>query len=239
MKKLSFICYSHSSYSDAWPVFFGQLKKHCSYSNLYLFTDSYEDEKIPEDVEVVLYKDEDSYQQRVFSCLETLDEEIVVFCHEDMPLYSDADKVTLSDFSEMVENDEVQFIKLLRGGYENTKFVPFSDSRLVESPSTMIFTVQPTICKLSNLMKIYEITQGDNMWEFEQNTAFTALREGFTGAMAYQVGDKKRGAHHWDSSVFPYVATAIVKGQWNFSEYPELHTLLSEYRINPELRGVV
>jgi hypothetical protein len=39
--------------------------------------------------------------------------------------------------------------------------------------------------------------------------------------------------------VYPYIATAIIKGKWNLSEYPiELGDLLSEYKIDKSIRGV-
>ena len=39
-------------------------------------------------------------------------------------------------------------------------------------------------------------------------------------------------AHH-DSSTYPYIATAIVKGMWNVSEYPEeLKEVFNEYSID-------
>ena len=35
------------------------------------------------------------------------------------------------------------------------------------------------------------------------------------------------------------IATAIIKGKWNLSEYPtELTPLLEKYNINPEVRGI-
>ena len=37
--------------------------------------------------------------------------------------------------------------------------------------------------------------------------------------------------YHFDSLVYPYIATAIVKGKWNFQEYPELKKLLDSYNI--------
>jgi hypothetical protein len=51
---------------------------------------------------------------------------------------------------------------------------------------------------------------------------------------------KKRGSLHFDSIVYPYIATAIIKGKWNLSEYPnELGDLLNEYKIDKSIRGVV
>ena len=55
----------------------------------------------------------------------------------------------------------------------------------------------------------------------------------------YYAGEQKRGMHHYDSSVFPFIASAIVKGKWNLSEYPEeLGSLLDEYEIDPTIRGI-
>ena len=52
-------------------------------------------------------------------------------------------------------------------------------------------------------------------------------------------GEEKRGLYHHDTIVFPYIATALVKGKWNVSEYPEeLSALLKEYNINPDIRGI-
>ena len=43
---------------------------------------------------------------------------------------------------------------------------------------------------------------------------------------------------HWDSKTFPYIATAIVKGKWNLSEYKqELGMILSSYKIDLGARG--
>ena len=51
---------------------------------------------------------------------------------------------------------------------------------------------------------------------------------------------KKRGLYHYDSTIFPYIATAINKGKWNMSEYSkELDFLFKEYNVNPFERGIV
>jgi hypothetical protein len=47
-----------------------------------------------------------------------------------------------------------------------------------------------------------------------------------------------RGDFHWDSHVYPYFATAVVKGKWDFQCYPKkLKSLLDEYNIDPAVRG--
>jgi hypothetical protein len=44
--------------------------------------------------------------------------------------------------------------------------------------------------------------------------------------------------YHWDSGIYPYIATAIVKGKWDYECYSsELEDILSKYGINPDIRG--
>jgi len=51
--------------------------------------------------------------------------------------------------------------------------------------------------------------------------------------------EAKRGLYDYDSNIFPYIATAIVKGKWNYSEYKnELDILFDMYKINKMERGV-
>jgi hypothetical protein len=73
-----------------------------------------------------------------------------------------------------------------------------------------------------------------NIWEFESSI------QNFGNEFVSILGsEKKRGIYHYDSEVFPYVATAIVKGKWNFSEYPkELEEVLSFCEIDKKLRGI-
>ena len=40
-------------------------------------------------------------------------------------------------------------------------------------------------------------------------------------------------------NIYPYVATAIVKGKWNIKEYPILENLLKSYNIDKNIRGEI
>ena len=49
---------------------------------------------------------------------------------------------------------------------------------------------------------------------------------------------KKRGKFHCDSEYYPFIATALFKGKWTISEYPEeLKNLFAKYKIDPLIRG--
>jgi len=44
--------------------------------------------------------------------------------------------------------------------------------------------------------------------------------------------------YHWDSGIYPYFATAIVKGKWSIEEYGDLlNNILEENKIEKSIRG--
>ena len=61
---------------------------------------------------------------------------------------------------------------------------------------------------------------------------------GIKGLFHYD-NEPKRGMHHYDSSVYPYVATAIVKGKWSIDVYGDmLEKVLLENNIDVSERGI-
>ncbi len=97
------------------------------------------------------------------------------------------------------------------------------------------FSMQPTIWKKKDFINLYLNCNSDKFGE-NYNYTFTLNRLNMNGCYYYNE-EPARGGHH-DSSIFPYIATAIVKGKWNYSEYPsELDLLFKEYNIDKHLRG--
>ena len=83
---------------------------------------------------------------------------------------------------------------------------------------------------------MFEKSQIDTIFNEPLNSPF--LKEiTQKGLFSTKVGNQVGG--HFNSKVFPYTATAIVKGLWNYSEYEkELDLICTEYNINPFLRGI-
>jgi hypothetical protein len=229
---MKFVFYSHFDYSDIWPVLFGQCEKYLGDQKKVLFTNK---GTAPDGWEVITYDDSLPYQQRVTSCLNKLETNHLVFSHEDMFLYDVPDLSKLKEFQKVLGN--VNFIKLLRGGYVDELIDAPEHEDLLVAPLDMVFTIQPTLCSKSDLIKMYDQTPGDSIWEFESNTKNTSLIHGMSGRMVYKKGDKKRGMYHYDSCIYPYIATAVVKGKWYTSDYPELLSILADYNINVNQRG--
>ena len=87
--------------------------------------------------------------------------------------------------------------------------------------------------KVKTLKYIFLNVPGDNIWEFESNTSNKYLDNLISLCSFNKDFDKKRGKYHYDSSVFPYVCTAVIKGKWNFKEYKkELYEIFYNKKFN-------
>jgi hypothetical protein len=245
MKDVAIIMYSHSEYSDAWQMFFGQAKKYLSdIKKKYILTDKALD-LIPDDWAVIEYKNEDSYSKRVASCLQEVEEEYCIFHHEDMPLYKAPDIRKLKEFKDFLDEEEdISYIKLVKGGlypdnHVDVKYKDCDNLFSLDEGGNFVFAVQPSLWKTEDLLKLYKITKINHIGEFETNATEICRYMKIKGLYCY-MGEDKRGMFHWDSNVYPYICTAISKGKWNTSEYgKELTEIFKECSIDPSVRGEI
>jgi len=235
----SLVFYSHSDYSDAWKPMFGQTDKYYNSDyKKYLFVNegSYD---VPDGWECVFYDDSQPYNQRVSTCLAQLPpEDIIIFHHEDMFLFEEPKQEIISGFCEKVRSGKINFIKLCKASYsESYRFLEHSDN-LYYSPPDLLFAIQPTICKVKDLTSVYLQTPAKNGWELELRASQTCMANSFVCCCSTLPSEKKLGLFHWESQIYPYFITAIVKGKWNLAEYPEkLIKVLKSYDVNPDSRG--
>lgn len=241
--------YSHSDYSDVWPLYFGQNKKHSKFMGpKFLFVNKKMD-NVPSDYEQIIYDENQSYPEKVAFCLKVLKSrgfEACLFEHEDMVLYDDInyDKIKLAINMVLKPGSGKPF----RNGYDSIRLIKAANSYSIRSLedkdihymlpfSKWLYSVQPTIWKIDSFIKMLEPNYGDSIWGLELNAQKTCRKLGLKCGYAHNDG-RKAGLHHWDNSIYPYVATAIVKGKWNTSEYNEiLPPLLKKYEIESSQRG--
>jgi len=239
MKNYAIVMYSHSSYDDAWSIFFGQIEKFFPKDiPRYVFADKQTD-GIPENWNCIQYDDSLSYNKRVASCLNSVKEEYCIFHHEDMPLYKSPNLQFIEDKLQMMKNDNVDYIKLIKGGNVGLPEIQHSATLyFLPKNGDCYFSVQPSICKIKSLLKIYENCDVEKIHDFEPKAHLMSIFLNHKNLYYYN-GEPKRGMAHWDSDVYPYVATAIVKGKWNYAEYKdELEELHQEYKIDKNIRGL-
>ena len=227
---MKILLYTHSDYSWVWKFwhqqtdkFLRNFQKICMINSNSLFREDYIS---------IQYDDKKDYRNRILSCLEALkDDDIVLFCHEDMFLYEQPKYELLNEFANLLSNEKCHLIKLIRA-FDNLDKSSIHE-KLLLNPDKQLFSIQPTLLKVKTLKHIYKSVPGNNIWEFESNTNKGYL-ENIISLCAYDnIIDKKRGKFHFDSSTYPYICTAVVKGKWNYKEYKkELFEIFYNKKFN-------
>jgi len=250
MNNLALVVNTVSKNADVWPMFFGQIEAHwpTGICKKYLCTDK-ETETIPPDWETLLYDGEETtYREQFLSCIEQVEEQYCIYISEDYILYDDVQMDLIETYVKLLgDRSHLSFIRLIRGGVVDFLSPYIAAPNLYEMHHSFpyFYTNQAAIWRTRDLEKIH--AQGPNLhiatrdWEnsFEYQATQTCQALDIQGIFCYH-GEPKRGIYHYDSSVFPHIATALVKGQWNLSEYPELLASLCEkYHIEMDVRGTV
>jgi hypothetical protein len=215
------LLYTHSSYSDVLSNFlscYSKFGKSCL--DITLLSDKENDFGLKQ----ITYDDSKSYTDRLLDCLSQYDASHFMFLHEDFFLYAKPNLELLSDLSSIVREDDLDFIRLIRSG-DSSYLIPSSRPNLYRTLNH--FAVQAMICSKSYLLDRVSRNPDTNIWDLELKEMHNP-----SNGLYYYNGEPSRGGH-FDSSVFPYMATAIVKGSWN-PEYK--HEILS-LDINTEDRG--
>jgi sugar-specific transcriptional regulator TrmB len=223
------VVYTHTDVSDLWPMFFGEFKKYMSDTKIYVAVNK-KDDRLSEYTQLY-YDDTKPYTERLKDILNQLKDEIIIFLHEDMILIGNPMIDNLNKYIGYIADDKVKSIKLIsvNGNFTNLDI----DTTVVNNKDTK-FSIQPTIIKTKTFLDLLSKVEPLNIWEFEDKVP---VEEGHY--MVSLGNEKRRGIYHNDSLVFPYIATAINKGKWNYSEYEkELNELFNIYNINPFERGI-
>jgi hypothetical protein len=233
------ITFTHSDCSDIWPLYFTQMKKYFSVDiEHFVCTESYKN-NLPSGKKSLIYNEALTYPERLLSCLEQIPEyEFIFFDHEDMFLYAEPNFSELQLYYGLMKNHQLEYIRLIKGGDYKSNVSSSTDSlQNLELKSKWIFSIQPSFWKVSVLKEILLANLNCNIWELEVKSQKVVKKMKIKAAFSHKSGTR-RGLHHFDNNVYPYIATAIGKGKWNLSEYSkELGQILSEHNINPDSRG--
>ncbi len=237
MDNLAFILYSHSSLSWVWEAFDKEQQEHFPIDcEKYVFTDGVDwDHYFLENYHYVQYQNDWSYAKRMLKCLEDVEEEFVLFHHEDMIFYNEVDMNTFEYYMSVIQqNPQFAYLKLLRGGVSNTSPQQFCFGIYsVPDDEPYRFAVQPAIWRKSALESILSACIENSIYELEEFASKYMKDNNIQCLFAYNENeDSKRGLYHWDNNQYPYIATALIKGKWNNSEYDiEIENLKRKYQL--------
>ena len=221
------VVYTHTDMVDTWEMFFEQLKKYLPNNKIYVAINE-EHDYLSNFVQLT-YDDNKPYTERWKEVLPQITEETILFLHEDMVLFGEVKLDYIERYYDLVKSGKVSSIKLINT--ITNKSSSDIDNTLVEST----FSIQPTLINRKDFVSLLNSVPSLNIWDFEG--AVESIAHHY---MVRLGNEKQRGMYHCDSSVFPYIATAINKGKWNMSEYrAELDKLFGKYNINPFERGIV
>jgi hypothetical protein len=227
--KAPLVVYTHTDMKDVWPMFFGQLKKYIGDTKVYVAVN--EDDTQLSDMIRIIYDDSKQYTDRWKEILPQIEESVFMFLHEDMILFDEPKFDYIDRYFKLVNSGKVESIKMIYVPDNDT--VSDIDNTLISNQYSKL-SIQPTIIRKDYFKSILDKVGSLNIWEFELAVA------GDTKSYMVKIGgERKRGMYHCDSIVFPYIATAINKGKWNYNEYQkELDVLFLEYGMNPFERGI-
>lgn len=227
------VVYTNSNCSDLWEMFIKQNQKHIGWPIFFITNKIIPN--FPEDSQYV-YNNDDNYSDVWIAALNKINSEFFIYLQEDFVLYADANIKKINEYTQLLKNSEYSFVRLIKSGEVNEKV----DSTLYEisSNNQFIFAMQTTIWKTKDYIKILENVHEEKWLETPRYMNF--MKENKINGLCHYDNEPKRGGNHWDSNVYPYIATALVKGKWILSEYKnELSSLLDEYNINVNIRGTI
>lgn len=242
------VLYTHTDYADCWPIYFGQVNKLGNlFEKNYVLVNRI-DSRIPTYFEQIVYDESLAYTDRLRTSLERVESELIFFEHEDMILYDVPEVTQLIAYANLIKKKRVDklnpnrfdSIKLVRGGRFFSRKVRKRGTkslRAISRISPWIFSIQPSFWLRNSFIELLSQHNDTQIWKFEKDAQKTMRSFKFRVATVFE-RTSKRGTYHFNSKIYPFIATAIVKGKWNTLEYNEELTEFSEeYRVNLNLRG--
>lgn len=237
MKELALFTWTNIDYEDVFPVYFGNIEKYFPQIEKSYVAINKLSEKISDNHLQLINDDKSFYYDRIISCLEHIEEDYVLYMQEDFILY---DQVNIEEFNKCfnyLKNGDSSCIKMIRSGSDTLEEKKETD--IYKSCDFLSAVHQATIWKKSHLIDILENLEPKNLRDFEinGNASYTMNELGYQSTFYFHQSSPKRGGHY-DSLVFPYIATAIIKGKWNTPEYhSEIKQLSEDYKIDLSKRG--
>jgi len=239
---LTILTHTHSECQDVYPMYFDSINKYLrsgfDLKHHVVVNKQIENTEFKIDSQHI-YDESMTFSQRLLLGLREIDTEFVLFMLEDFVLYDTADFGILNQILYYMEKDkDVSFTRLVDSGAQFVNNSQIYNDEMFEifQNETYFFSNQATIWRKEILERLYSSFNVLTP-QYEVETS-PELRKIARKGMCVRKRKNSQISHKRDSLVFPYIAAAIIRKQWNISEYPNLFTLCKQYNIDPNIRGV-
>lgn len=247
MENLRVTTWTHSTYDDIWPMYYGQFLKHAPELRHAVFLEKKVDKSyFPDGCLQVINNEKDYFYSRFVECMKQIKEDNIMYMQEDFVLYDDANIEWMKKVQDFLNNSKYSFVRLIKSGVEGGDNVS-SDLKLWEVPrnSQYVFSCNSAIWKREDFIRLFEFYKPKTILESELYGSHACRILGIEGCYVYD-NEPKRGSLHYDSSIFPYISSALVghslggPSRWLYKHYEkELSNLLEKYDISPSDRGII
>lgn len=233
---LALIIDTNSNYSDVWSPCFNRLNKHAPDIKKYVFTDTASGVvDVPDNIIPIIYDNSENYRNQFLSCIKQVKEEYIIYTSEDYILFDDVNLKEIQNICNVLRDNEYSFCKLIKGPEKVTQFK--DNLFIIDQNDKNFFAQQASVWNTRDFEKVFETSPHQTRMQHEPGGSRVCKKLGLKG-MQYYAGNKRRGLTHYDSTIYPCIATAVVKGKWNISEYPtEMAEVFREFNIDIFQRG--
>ena len=235
MNNLSLLTYTHTNTKDVHPAYFGRLEKYFpSLKNSFVTCN----EKI-DYTNCIVYDDSKTHGTQMINALKQIPTDYVIYAQEDYILFDYVKVDELNKLIEYMESDkEIPFIRLIQSGLGNVTKQYNEDLAYLDSDWEYYFSTQITIWRKDILMQMYLNSNPEKITSTEVHLVQSLRDISKNGLFHLKRGNQIGG--HFNSYAYPYIATGVVKGKWNYAEYEsDLQDVFFEYEINPFERGII
>lgn len=227
---LPILVYSHSSYHDVLDLSLQAASETNFFTDFNCVVNTSAPYKSKFSIKSLVYKEEDKYSKRMLGAckfLKTMYGKYFILMHEDFFVYKDLDTTALDKLARVLDsNNDLDFIRLIRSNDPNLNKY---DTNLYISQNNLC--IQATLFRTESLISYLESVDC-SMYDIEARQD-----SNMEGLFYFEGTERKVGIVHYESKIFPYMATAISTGKWNSEYRRELEVLHNKYNIDSSKRG--
>jgi len=231
---LSLLTYTHSNCSDIYKLYFDSVDAFFKPEKNYVLVNKLIDDNR---INQIIYNNDTDYSEQMLLGLSRIDTEYLIYSQEDYILYNNVNLDLLNESIELLNNNkDIMFIRLIRSGLTGNEEEYNDNFVKLDNQHEYFYSTQITLWRKECLEKMFKLSKTKHITEESKNSKFLKLIGGI--GVCSKLGNEKVGGHY-NSIIYPYIATAIVKGKWNFTEYGDkLDVLLNNYNIDKNKRGI-